>query len=111
MGEKGKKLFIIWIAVAAVFLVGSYAAFLGIMSRPHEHPAPTPPPLNKVGQGGGEAVEDPVCGMNVKPPAAGHAAYKGKTYYFCSTACKEDFKKEPGKYIHRRDAEGAKKKE
>lgn len=103
MGEKGKKFFIIWIAVAAIFLVGSYAAFLGIMSRPPEH-------LHQAKvEAEVKAVVDPVCGMAVKPPAAGHAVYKGKTYYFCSTACKEDFKKEPGKYLKGKEKKEAHK--
>ena len=45
------------------------------------------------------AAKDPVCGMRVKkkkPAAKGE--HKGKSYYFCSTACKEKFEKEPEKY-------------
>jgi YHS domain-containing protein len=43
---------------------------------------------------------DPVCGMTVtKEGAAGSAAYQGKTYYFCSTACKDNFAKDPQKYL------------
>jgi P-type Cu+ transporter len=43
---------------------------------------------------------DPVCGMEVDPKsAAGSYEYGGKTYYFCSTGCLEDFKEDPGSYI------------
>jgi Cu+-exporting ATPase len=45
-------------------------------------------------------VKDPVCGMNVdETKAAGTAVYKGKTYYFCSAACKAKFEKEPDKHV------------
>ncbi|MEK7850814.1 MAG: YHS domain-containing protein [Deltaproteobacteria bacterium] len=91
--EKGKKSFIVWITVVGAFLIISYAAFMGIKSAPPKHPAPAQPTFNK------EEVEDPVCGMEVKPPAAGHIEYRSKRYYFCGLACKEDFQKEPGKYL------------
>ena len=43
---------------------------------------------------------DPVCGMTVvKANAKGTFDYKGATYYFCSTGCKEAFAKEPEKYL------------
>ena len=36
--------------------------------------------------------KDPVCGMIVKTDeAAGRSAYQGKSYFFCSVACKERF--------------------
>lgn len=44
---------------------------------------------------------DPVCNMEVKEAdAAGKSEYKGKTYYFCSTHCKEQFDKKPEKFLH-----------
>jgi YHS domain-containing protein/peroxiredoxin len=47
-----------------------------------------------------EKLVDPVCGMTVtKESAAGSATYQGKTYYFCSTACKDNFTKDPQKYL------------
>jgi YHS domain-containing protein len=43
---------------------------------------------------------DPVCGMTVvKANAKAAFDYKGTTYYFCSTGCKEAFAKEPEKYL------------
>lgn len=46
--------------------------------------------------------KDPVCGMDVdKQKAAGHSEHHGKTYYFCSAACKQKFDKEPAKYAGR----------
>jgi Cu+-exporting ATPase len=42
---------------------------------------------------------DVVCGMQVDPAtAAGKSEYNGKTYYFCSNACKVKFDADPGKY-------------
>jgi YHS domain-containing protein len=52
-------------------------------------------------------VKDPVCGMEVDPKtAAGQSVYQGQTYYFCSTGCKKDFDKEPGKYTGKHAAHG-----
>lgn len=101
--DKGKKSFAVWMTVIGVLLVGSYTVFMAIRSKPPRHGLQAGKHENL------QAVEDPVCGMKVKPPAAGHIEYRAKHYYFCSIVCKEDFEKEPEKYIHRRDAEGAKK--
>jgi YHS domain-containing protein len=47
-----------------------------------------------------EKLIDPVCGMTVtKETAAGNYTYNGKTYYFCSKACKDNFTKDPQKYL------------
>jgi YHS domain-containing protein len=43
---------------------------------------------------------DPVCGMSVdEKTAAATSTYEGKTYYFCSQACKESFDRQPQKYL------------
>jgi len=43
---------------------------------------------------------DPVCGMQVdEKSAAASYEYKGKKYYFCDPGCKDDFIKEPEKYL------------
>ncbi len=43
---------------------------------------------------------DPVCKMTVTPKtAAGSYVHKGKTYYFCSKACRAAFVKNPEKYL------------
>lgn len=45
--------------------------------------------------------KDSVCGMQVEEAdAAGQSELEGKTYYFCSTACKERFDKSPADYIN-----------
>lgn len=39
---------------------------------------------------------DPICGMTVDPDdSAGSVEHSGKKYYFCSTGCLEEFKKNP----------------
>ncbi len=45
-------------------------------------------------------VTDPVCRMTIEDSeATASSTYKGKTYYFCSKPCREDFDKNPGSYI------------
>ena len=57
-----------------------------------EHPFP----------GGVAMTKDPVCGMAVdEKTAAATASYEGRTYHFCSAACKSKFEKEPRKYAER----------
>jgi YHS domain-containing protein len=46
------------------------------------------------------AVKDLVCGMDVETAtAAGRTEYKGQTYYFCGTNCKEKFDLNPEQYL------------
>jgi Cu+-exporting ATPase len=46
------------------------------------------------------AEKDPVCGMMVEPEsAAATSEYNGKTYYFCSVDCKEEFEEDPESYL------------
>ena len=43
---------------------------------------------------------DPVCNMMVEEDkAAATAEYEGKTYYFCSVGCKNDFQEDPEAYL------------
>ena len=42
---------------------------------------------------------DPVCGMTVSTGAKLNYSYQGKTYYFCDAGEMEDFKKNPEKYL------------
>ena len=45
-------------------------------------------------------VKDPVCGMSVKKKeAAATSEHMGRTFYFCSSACKQSFDREPMKYM------------
>ena len=43
-------------------------------------------------------AKDVVCGMNVDDKGSIKSAHKGKTFYFCSSACKSQFDKNPGKF-------------
>ncbi len=45
-------------------------------------------------------VIDPVCGMTIEDrDAAATSTYEGRTYYFCSKSCKEDFDEDPVSYL------------
>jgi len=44
-------------------------------------------------------AKDLTCGMEVETETSPKTEYKGKTYYFCCSTCKEVFKKEPEKYV------------
>ena len=47
------------------------------------------------------AVKDPVCGMTIEEAdAAATAEFDGRTFYFCSTACKDEFDTNPGAYAN-----------
>ena len=52
-----------------------------------------------------QVAADPSCGMEVnisEAKAAGlTAGYRGKTYYFCSPQCKQQFEKEPQRYVEK----------
>ena len=51
-------------------------------------------------------VKDPVCGMTIgDKDAAATSAYKGTTYYFCSTSCKEKFEKDPASHVRGKSGE------
>ncbi len=44
-------------------------------------------------------ARDPVCGMQVEESIApAQAEYEGRTYYFCSEACRAMFERNPGRY-------------
>ena len=49
-----------------------------------------------------EKAKDPVCGLVVEKDPNLSTNYKGETYYFCSKADMEKFKKEPEKYVRKR---------
>lgn len=43
--------------------------------------------------------KDPVCGMQIEATdAAGQSDYEGRTVYFCSSGCKEQFDADPAMY-------------
>lgn len=45
---------------------------------------------------------DPVCKMEIgEDTAEAKIEYKGRTYYFCSEACKESFEKNPERFLRK----------
>jgi len=49
-----------------------------------------------------EKARDPVCGIMVDKDPNLSVNHKGETYYFCSKADMEKFKKEPEKYAKKK---------
>lgn len=43
-------------------------------------------------------VKDPVCDMEVEGKET-CTQYKGKEYRFCSDSCRQEFEKNPAKYV------------
>jgi YHS domain-containing protein len=43
---------------------------------------------------------DVVCKMKVDKSVLDTSVYKGKTYYFCSPYCKNEFDKDPEKFLN-----------
>jgi P-type Cu+ transporter len=53
-------------------------------------------------------VLDPVCGMTISPDdAVGHIDHKGRTYYFCSQSCLDQFRANPDAFLAERPAPAA----
>ena len=53
-------------------------------------------------------VLDPVCGMTISPDdAVGHIDHKGRTYYFCSQSCLDQFRVNPDALLAERPAPAA----
>ncbi|MBK1894382.1 YHS domain-containing protein [Chryseobacterium paridis] len=44
-------------------------------------------------------AEDPVCHMKTADYLKFTATYKNKVYGFCSASCKDEFNKNPAKYV------------
>lgn len=44
---------------------------------------------------------DPICEMKTEDDMKDTLVYKGKTYGFCSSYCKDEFKKNPAKYVQK----------
>lgn len=48
------------------------------------------------GEAGGETAVDPVCGMTVQKGTALRATRDGQEFFFCSSACRDEFLKGKG---------------
>ena len=45
-------------------------------------------------------VTDPVCGQEVDPEQAeATSVYQGETYYFCCEECRQEFDRDPARYV------------
>ncbi len=59
----------------------------------------------------GKIGRDPVCGMNIDEDSARAAGnyleYRGQTYFFCDPREREDFRKEPERYLKSSPAQGS----
>jgi len=56
--------------------------------------------------------KDPVCGMAVsRKDLSGQSEYQGKTYSFCSPACKDRFDADPALYVLQRLSDEARRNE
>lgn len=44
---------------------------------------------------------DPVCGMTIEQRDSPHYQLDGRTLWFCSTSCRDEFTADPGKYLSR----------
>jgi uncharacterized protein len=81
-----------FVAVMAVlgwrFLTTGGPAMLRAMASPKNHET--------------ALARDPVCGMSVDTQTAEYRSlHDGETYYFCSPGCKEQFDKDPARYLSR----------
>src|SRR6187399_1921645 len=66
-------------------------------SHSHDHAAVLP-----------AEVLDPVCGMTISPDdAVGHLDHKGRTCYFCSQSCLDQFRANPDAFLAERSAPAA----
>jgi YHS domain-containing protein len=55
-----------------------------------------------VAQARRDEAKDPVCGLTVAKNPELSAGHRGETYYFCSRADMDKFKKEPDRYTKKR---------
>jgi Cu(I)/Ag(I) efflux system membrane fusion protein len=87
------------VVIAATFLVDSESrlktpAASPAPARTMDAPSRMPAPVASA-----KTVKDPNCGMPVDPASAAAAgntfAYRGVTYYFCSSQCKQTFQNDP----------------
>lgn len=52
-------------------------------------------------------ARDPVCNMDIAKGVSHHILYHQENYYFCTTFCRDAFKKEPEKWLQRTEPAGS----
>ena len=72
-------------------VMGMIAKLFGDMTS-SSAPPPSPGPSAAASSEPESLQKDPVCGTFVAPSAAWQKASGDKTYYFCSTHCRDQFK-------------------
>jgi YHS domain-containing protein len=57
----------------------------------------------------GQGTKDPVCGMEIDPRNSKGAGlfleHDGKSYYFCMAECKQEFAKNPQRYVEKKNGD------
>ena len=48
-----------------------------------------------------ERIADPACAGNLGEATAPKAVFERQVYYFCSTAARDEFRKDPAAYLKR----------
>jgi Cu(I)/Ag(I) efflux system membrane fusion protein len=95
------------IVVAATFMLDSESRLKSPMSELSARSADGPPVMPN--HAASKMVKDPTCGKLVEPAIAAAAGntfdYRGATYYFCSTQCKQAFQKDPVGSVNRRQGD------
>ena len=81
----GRLLFLLLLMVLGYTL---FRALARMLSGPRQ-----PPPENT--PRGEDMVRDPSCGTFLAKSGAIELSLKGKTYYFCSEQCRDEFKTQP----------------
>jgi len=85
--------------MSLVVLFGFSMLASGQVRKSNPQPEKARNPVSRKSNLQSEKARDPVCGIMVKKDPQLAAEYKGKTYYFCSIADRDKFKKEPEKYV------------
>jgi putative ABC transport system ATP-binding protein len=47
-----------------------------------------------------QLATDPVCGMTVEREHTPHYRHRGRTWYFCSPTCRDEFTTDPDRFVH-----------
>jgi YHS domain-containing protein len=72
-------------------VIGVVLKGVGDLLHP-ESAAPPSGPRPPAAPSGGELKKDPVCGTFISPATSLQKRVGGETYYFCSAACRDQFR-------------------
>ena len=84
--------------IASVLIISLLRSVIGVILKGFSdlfHPADSAerqPGPRPVVPSGGELKKDPVCGTFISASTAIQKKVRGETYYFCSAACRDQFK-------------------